>query len=61
MIFPFRHGCDFGFDFTYRPSRDPTFLFEHTNEGYKVSLDLKQGALVKGLIALQLLHIRDFH
>jgi hypothetical protein len=50
MIFPFRHGCDFGFDFTYRPSRDPTFLFEHTNEGFKVSLDLKQGVLVKGLM-----------
>jgi len=50
MIFPFRHGCDFGFDFTCKPSRDPTFLFEHIDEGFKVSLDPEQGALVKGLM-----------
>ncbi len=62
MITPFRHGCDFGFDLTYMPSRDPTFLFEHIGEGHEVSSNLKVRSFnQRSSVALQLFHIRNFH
>jgi hypothetical protein len=58
MITPFRHGCDFGFDLTCMPSRDPTFLFEHIGEGHEVSSNLKVRSFSqRSYVVLQPLHI----